>query len=173
MDTGIYRFLLAVQAGFGLYPFRRRGRIRYEPLQSRWKSQRWCYSFPLLLDMERTGPEVPCSNKMQAHGKWFSSEPSKLLILAEDTDVQLHFSFTEKKNHIEIRDRKWFVTTCLEKRCLKIRKACMEFSFCTQMQKPVKQTLLTSGDYCYAARNNATEQKLLRDTCCSPRKFVH
>lgn len=94
-----------------------------------------------LLDMERTGPELSCSNKMPAHGKWFSSEPWKLLILVGATNVQLCFAFVEKKNYTEIGDQKCFVTTCLEKRCLKLWKACMEFSFCTQMQKPVKQTL--------------------------------
>lgn len=50
----------------------------------------------LLLDMERTGPELSCSNETPAHGKWFSSELWKFL------NVQLCIAFDEKKNYIEI-----------------------------------------------------------------------
>lgn len=90
-----------------------------------------------LLDMERTGPELCCSSKMPAHGKRFSS---KFLISVGAIHVKLCFAFVEKKNYTEIRDQKGFVTTCFEKRCLKLWKACMEFLFCTQIQKSAKQT---------------------------------
>lgn len=150
---------------FWTVPFQR-GRIRSEQLQSRWKSQRRCYSSPSCSIWREQAQKYLPPNKMQACGKGFSSEPWKLLILAGATDVQLYFAFIEKKNYIESRDQKWFVTTCLEKRCLKLWKACMEFSFCTQMQKPVKQTLwlqetqlLCSKEQCNRAE--ALERHLL------------
>lgn len=93
-----------------------------------------------LLDLERTGPELCCSNKMPAYGKQFSSEPWKFLILVRAIHVQLCFAVVEKKNYTEIWAQKGFVTTCFEKRCLKLWKACMEFLFCTQIQKSAKLT---------------------------------
>lgn len=92
-----------------------------------------------LLDMKRTGSELCCSSKMSAHGKWFSSEPWKFLILLRAIHVQLCFA-VEKKNYTKIWAQKGFVTTCFEKRCLKLWKACMEFLLCTQIQKSPKQT---------------------------------
>lgn len=76
---------------------------------------------------------------MPANGKWFSSKPWKFLILVRAIHVQLCFTFVEKKNYTEIWAQKGFVTTCFEKRCLKLWKACM-FLFCTQIQKSAKQT---------------------------------
>lgn len=90
--------------------------------------------------MERTGPKLCCSSKIPVHGKWLSSESWKFLILVRAIHVQFCFAFVEKKNYTEIWAQKGFVTTCFEKRCLKLWKVCMEFLFCTQIQKSAKQT---------------------------------
>lgn len=50
----------------------------------------------------------------------------------------------KEKLHWNLR-QKGFVTTCFEKRCLKLWKACMEFLLCIHIQKSVKQTPWLQG----------------------------
>jgi len=93
-------FLPVVQAGFGLYPS---GNGREAKRQDKtWttaeqvKESKTMSLIFSLLDMQRTGPELSCSNKMPAQGEWFSSEPWKLLTVVGAISVQLCFIFLEK-----------------------------------------------------------------------------
>lgn len=86
-------------------------------------------------------------------------------ILVRAIHVQLCFAFVEKKNYTEIWAQKGFVTTCFEKRCLKLWKSCMEFLFHTQIQKSAKQTpwlqerqrSLSSEEWAVLLGNNRAE----------------
>lgn len=94
-----------------------------------------------LLDMEKTGPELCCSSKTPAHGKWLSSEPWKFLILVGAIHVQLCFAFVEKKNYTEIWDKRALSQPVLKKDAWNYgRRAwnfCYVYIYRSQLNRPL------------------------------------
>lgn len=162
-----------MQAGFGLYSFRKRASIRSVPLQSRWKSQRWCYSFPCCWiwkeQAEKYLAPIRCKHMVNGLAQSLESFSFWQELLMSNYILPLLRRKITLKSEIksDLSQPVW------KKDAWNYGRPAWNFPSVHRCRSQLNRPFGFRRLDCYAARNNATEQELLRDTCCSHRKFVH